>query len=126
MKHILLLLALLTASGCTYRYSYAETDNHPPAWWEPAPNTTVTVVNNTPYTLDLVEDGVTRGTMHPGKVIAMKFGTGINHEVTLVVTGSDKEGKYIGSADRVFPVYRYSTGNYAYTWRVDALYKPYH
>lgn len=125
MKPTLILTALLSllATGCTTVYEAQgprhSVDQHPPAGSTSVGATAEhSMVNNTRYLLNVVQDGRTIFTgLEPGQVLPVRarFLTG---STIITVSGYAADGKYVGTSAWNF------LWNTPEVWIVSGLYQP--
>jgi len=117
---VLLTLSLAALSGCAVQQSSHVHSKHG-GWFRLPANNVITVINNTPHVLSIMEDGkVIRKDLQPGDVFTDEVDTQLHQsELTLVVQGTDKSGALVGTRARVFQLQNY--GRRAEIWPIASL-----
>lgn len=118
----LALLAVLVASltGCAVQQS-SHTHVKRGTWFNLPANNVITVINNTPHVLSVIEDGIViRKDLKPGDIFTDEVSTQLYaSELTLIVQATDSVGKLVGTRARVFQLQNY--GRRAEVWPISRL-----
>jgi uncharacterized membrane protein len=123
MKNSIVLLSLLSLSGCCFESGVHTHVSGRGGFFEPYYNNQITIVNNSPYQLTVVRDGKVIKEINPGDLLTENIYSSISgSEVTVTVTAKTKDGIYAGTLSRVYQLQTY--GRRAESWTIARVAPP--